>query len=243
MIPVKDGFKCRACPFITTSEKIANTYWRSAAYDLFGRCYTKVRVQSWVSRKYARYWAVGSTGYEPAINIDARDEVGNTRSLSILKRILRTGAKRPRESNEQRMRAGQAQRGADYDNEFVKDMRWVEFTRGNDCAAIAAATRWAKSKAIDRSAEEAQGQDAEQTVQLMMLCESVKREVRRCGPRIYAVPKPIRQRLHGIEEGKSNRIPFKMSDILTRYANTALRCRRLRSLGYVMVPTRVSFGH
>jgi hypothetical protein len=30
--------------------------------------------------------------------------------------------------------------------------------------------------------------------------------------RIYAIPKPMRQRLHGIEDGKGNQIPFKTSE-------------------------------
>lgn len=69
-------------------------------------------------------------------------------------------------------RAGQAQRGADHDNEFVKDMCWVEFTEGKGRAAIAAATRWANAKAMDGSAQEAQQRDAKQTTQLTMLCDS-----------------------------------------------------------------------
>ncbi|PON20626.1 hypothetical protein TGAM01_v210500 [Trichoderma gamsii] len=226
VIPVEDGFKCRACPFITTSEKIANTHWRSAAHKLEGRRYPQVRVQSWMSGKFARYWTVGSTGYDPAIDIDARDKAGNERSLSMLERNLRTGVKRMHESNEQWQRAGQAQRGADYDNEFVKDMRWVEFTEGKDRAAIAAATRWVNAKAMNESAQEAQQEAAEQTTRLTMLCDSVKREIKRCEPRIYAVPKPIRQRLHGIEEGKSNPIPFKMSDDPDTLRKYGIVCQR-----------------
>ncbi|KJK73291.1 hypothetical protein H634G_11612, partial [Metarhizium anisopliae BRIP 53293] len=34
VIPVDKAFKCRACPFITTSEKVANTHWISAAHTL-----------------------------------------------------------------------------------------------------------------------------------------------------------------------------------------------------------------
>lgn len=224
VIRVKDGFKCRACPFITTSEKIANTHWRSAAHTLEGRRYTKVRVQSWMGGRFARYWTVGSDGYDPTV--DAGDETSGEESLSMLEQIVRRGAKRLHESNEQWCRAGQAQQGADYDNEFVKDMRWVRFTEGKDRAVIAAATRWIRAKTIDGSAQEAQDRDIEQTAQLMSLCESVKREVRRCTPRIYAVPKPIRQRLHGIEDGKSNPIPFKMSqdpDTLQKYS---IMCQR-----------------
>ncbi|KKO99134.1 hypothetical protein THAR02_08768 [Trichoderma harzianum] len=119
---------------------------RSGSADIAGMDNTSKAIIDRAGGKYARYWAVGSTGYEPAIDIDARSEAGNTRSLSMLERILRTGAKRLRESNEHWMRAGQAQRGADYDNEFVKDTRWVEFTEGKDRAAIAAAARrWTRA--------------------------------------------------------------------------------------------------
>lgn len=226
VIPVEDGFKCRACPFITISKKIADNHWRNARHILEGRRYTQVHVQSWMSGKFSRYWTVGSKGYDPTVDIDARDEAGNDRSLSTLEQIVRAGAKRLRESNEQWRRAGQAHQGADYDNEFVKDMRWIQFTEGKDRAVIAAATRWVKAKETDGSAREAKGGDAEHTAQLMMLCDSVNREVKRCEPRIYAVPKPIRQRLHGIEDGKSNPIPFKMSDDSNTLHKYSIVCQR-----------------
>ncbi|KAL7903691.1 hypothetical protein GGI35DRAFT_492713 [Trichoderma velutinum] len=226
VIPVEDGFKCRACPFITISKKIADDHGRKAGHALQGRYYTQVHVQSWMGGKFSRYWTVGSKGYDPTIDIDARDKAGNERSLSTLEQIVRAGAKRLHESNEQWRRAGQAHQGADYDNEFVKDMRWVQFTEGKDRAAIAAATRWIKAKATDRSAREAQEEDVEQTAQLMMLCDSVNREVKRCKPRIYAVPKPIRQRLHGIEDGKSNPIPFKMSEDSNTLHKYSIVCQR-----------------
>ncbi|KAL7940041.1 hypothetical protein V8C42DRAFT_349789 [Trichoderma barbatum] len=216
----------KECRTVVAQEYIR---WRrqiSAAHNLDGRRYMQVRVQSWMSGKYARYWTVGSTGYDPTIDIDTLDEAGNARSLSMLERILRTGAKRLKESNEQWRRAGQAQRGADYDNEFVKDMRWIEFTEGKDRAAISAAARWANAKETDGSAQEAQGGDVEQTAQLAILCESVSREVKRCEPRIYAVPKPIRQRLHGIEEGKSNPIPFRIGDDPGTLRKYGIVCQR-----------------
>lgn len=71
-----------------------------------------------------------------------------TRESEHPDRILRTGLKRLFESNEQWRRVGQAQRGADYDDEFVKDMRWVEFTEGKNRAAIAAATKWVSAQAM-----------------------------------------------------------------------------------------------
>ncbi|TWU70380.1 hypothetical protein ED733_000066 [Metarhizium rileyi] len=236
--PVVDGFKCRGCSFITTSEKSANTHWRTAAHTLEGHRYTKVRVQSWMSGKYARYWTVGSEGNDATTDIDARDEAGNERNLSTLEQLVRRGARRLRVSNEQWCRAGQAQHGADYDNEFVKDMRWVKFTEEKDRAVIAAATRWVKAKAMDGSVQEALDGDTGLTAQLTMLCDGIKREVKRCEPRIYAVPKPILQRLHGIEGGKSNPIPLRMNqdtDTLHKYSIVCQRylcfCWRAYKLG------------
>ncbi|KID81364.1 hypothetical protein MGU_11274 [Metarhizium guizhouense ARSEF 977] len=143
--------------------------------------------------------------------------------------------------------AGQAQRGADYDNEFVKDMRWVEFSEGKDRAVIFAATRWINAKAIDGLAEEALAEDVEQREELVMLCDSIKREVKRCSPRIHAVPKPILQRLHGIEDGKSNPIPFRMSsdpDTLSKYSIVCQRylcfCWRAYRLGRDEARTRLA---
>ncbi|KJK87120.1 hypothetical protein H633G_09028 [Metarhizium anisopliae BRIP 53284] len=247
IIPVEGGFKCRACPFITTSEKVANTHWISAAHTLEGGRYTRVDAQSWMAGKYARYWTVGSQGYEASADIDARDEAGNERSPNMLEQIVRRGAKRMREANEQWRRAGQAQRGADYDNEFVKDMRWVEFSEGKDRAVIFAATRWINAKAIDGLAEEALAEDVEQREELVMLCDSIKREVKRCSPRIHAVPKPILQRLHGIEDGKSNPIPFRMSsdpDTLSKYSIVCQRylcfCWRAYRLGREEARTRLA---
>jgi superfamily II DNA or RNA helicase len=226
VIPVVKGFKCRACPYITTSEKLANIHWRTAEHTLEGCRYTKVRVQSWMSGKYARYWTVGNEGYDPTTDIDARDEAGNERSLSVLEQLVRRGAKRLRESNAQWHRAGQAQQGADYDNEFVKDMRWIKFTEEKDRAVIAAATRWVKAKAMDGTIQEALEGDTGLTAQLTMLCDSIKREVERCEPRIYAVPKPILQRLHGIEGGKSNPIPFRMSEDTDTLQKYSIVCQR-----------------
>lgn len=34
VIPVVKGLKCRACPYITTSEKLANIHWRTAEHTL-----------------------------------------------------------------------------------------------------------------------------------------------------------------------------------------------------------------
>ena len=222
VIPVEKGFKCRACPFITICEKIVNTHWRGAAHRLEGSRYTRVNVQTWMSGKYARYWTVGSQGYDQVSDINARDGAGNERNPSVLENIVRRGAKRLHEANEQWRRAGQAQQGADYDNEFVKDMRWAEFSDGKDRAVIAAATVWINAKAMDGSAQEAQEEDVERREELVMLCDSIKPEVKRCSPRIHAVPKPIRQRLHGIEPGKSNPIPFRMSSDADTLHNTAL---------------------
>jgi superfamily II DNA or RNA helicase len=238
VIPVQKGFKCRACPFVTISEKIANIHWRGAAHRLEGGRYTRVNVQTWMSGKYARYWTVGSQGYDQVSDINARDGAGNERSPSMLEQIVRRGAKRLHEANEQWRRAGQAEQGADYDNEFVKDMRWAEFSDGKDRAVIAAATVWINAKAMDGSAQEAQEEDVDLREELVLLCDSIKREVKRCSPRIHAVPKPIRQRLHGIETGKSNPIPFRMSsdaDTLHKYSIVCQRylcfCWRAYALG------------
>ena len=226
VIPVERGFKCRACPFITISEKPANVHWRCAAHRLKGSRYTRVNVQSWMSGKYARYWTVGSRGYDQTTDVDARDEEGNERSPSMLEQIVRRGAKRLHGANEQWRRAGQAQQGADHDNEFVKDLRWVEFSEDKDRAVIAAATMWINAKAMDGSAQEAQEEDVELREELVILCESIKREVRRCSPRLHAVPKPIRQRLHGIEAGKSNPIPFRMSSDTNTMQKYGIVCQR-----------------
>lgn len=37
-IPMDQGYKCRVCPFITASEKLANVHWTSAAHTLEGVC-------------------------------------------------------------------------------------------------------------------------------------------------------------------------------------------------------------
>lgn len=226
LIPVVKGFKCRACPYITTSEKLANIHWKTAAHTLEGCRYTRVRVQSWMSGKYARYWTVGNEGYDPTTDIDARDEAGNERSVSVLEQLIRKVAKRIRESNAQWHRAGQAQEGANYDNEFVKDMRWIKFTEERDRAVIAAATRWIKAKAMDGTIQEALEGDNGLTAQLTVLCDSIKREVKRCEPRLYAVPKPILQRLHGIEGGKSNSIPFRMNEDTDTLQKYSIVCQR-----------------
>lgn len=180
---------------------------------------------------FARYWIMGSKGYDAAAN--AYGEGGNESETSSLDQKLHMGSKRLRESNEEWRRSGQAQRGADYDNEFVKDMQWVEFMDGKDHATIAAATRWIGAKAR-RVPEE----DATEKLQLTKLCESVKREVERCQQRIYAVPKAVRRLLHGIEDGKGNPIPFKMnqgSNILSKYSIVCQRyicfCWRAYTLG------------
>lgn len=105
-------------------------------------------------------------------------------------------------------------------------MRWVEFSEGKDRIVIFAATRWINAKATDGLAEEALEEDVEQREELVMLCDSIKREVKRCSPRIHAVPKPILQRLHGIEDGKSNPIPFRMSSDIDTLQAYSIVCQR-----------------
>ena len=226
VIPVESGFKCRACPFITISEKIANTHWRGATHKLQGSRYTRVNVQSWMSGKYSRYWTVGSQGCDQSTDTDAQDAAGIERGPSMLEQIVRRGAKRQHEANEQWRRAGQAQQGADYDNEFVKDMRWVEFSDGRDRAVISAATLWINAKTIDGLSQGAAEEDVEVREELVMLCNSIKREVKRCSPRLNDVPKPIRQRLHGIEAGKSNPIPFRMGSDVGTLQKYSIICQR-----------------
>lgn len=70
-------------------------------------------------------------------------------------------------------------------------MRWIKFTEEKDRAVITVATRWVKAKAMDGTIQESLEGDTGLTAQLIMLCDSIKREVKRYEPRIYAVPKPI----------------------------------------------------
>jgi hypothetical protein len=86
----------------------------------------------------ARYWTIGSKGYDAAnAQGDGEDETEKS-GLDIL---LQDANKRLRETNEQWRRAGETQQGADHDDGFVKDMRWVKFTEGKDRAVIAAPKR------------------------------------------------------------------------------------------------------
>jgi superfamily II DNA or RNA helicase len=224
VIPVEEGFKCRACPFITASEKRANIHWTSVPHTNDGPRYTKVDIQSWMSGGCARYWIVGSRGHDATI--DGRGDAGNGGARSGLDLLLQDANKRVRENHEQWRRAGQSQQGADHDEGFVKDMRWVKFTEGKDRAVIAAATEWIKIKAIDSPTIQGQEEAADEKAQLVSLCEGVKRQIRRCLPRIYAVPSPILQRLHGIEDGKSHSIPFRMNEDTGTLQKYGVVCER-----------------
>jgi hypothetical protein len=105
-------------------------------------------------------------------------------------------------------------------------MRWVKFTEGKDRAVIAATTEWIRAKAIDGSTRQGREEDADEKAQLVALCESVKRQVQRCLPRIYAVPSPILQRLQGIKDGKSNSIPFRMNEDTGTLQKYGVVCKR-----------------
>lgn len=216
VIPVEPGFKCTACPFTTTSEKRANLHWTGVPHTHTGPRYTGVDVQSWMSGGNARCWVVRSRGYYAT----AQDRTGNEGQARALDTVLQNATRRIRESNEQWRRAGQAQQGADHDNAFVKDMRWVKFTEGKDRAVMSAVAEWVNAKNSDRSTRQGQEADADAKVQLTVLCEGAKRQVQRRLPRLYAVPRPILQWRHGIEEGKSNPVPFRMNegaDTLQKY--------------------------
>lgn len=101
-------------------------------------------------------------------------------------------------------------------------MRWVEFIDGKDRAAIASATSWIKAKSSQHGPKD----DPTLLAQLTMLCESVKREVLRCQLRIYAVPKPIRKLLYGIEDGKGNLMLFKMNEGANTFSKYSTVCQR-----------------
>lgn len=107
---------------------------------------------------------MSSQGYDP--NADSRDEAGSEITPSTLEQIVRKGAKRMHETKEQWRRAGRAERGTDYDNEFAKNMRWLEFSDGKGRAIISGATRWINAKAVDGSAEAALEEDIEQREEL-----------------------------------------------------------------------------
>ena len=198
---------------INAPEKKANLHWTSVPHTSAGSRYAKFEIQLWMSGGCARYWTVGSQGLDAARDTDGDAGRKDKGAVWIYFWKTRTNGCGRATSNG----GGQNRRNKALIMTIVSPRSW-----GKDRAVIAAATEWIRAKTIEGSMRQKQEEDADEKAQLIALCESVKRQVRVCLPRVYAVPSPVLQRLHGIEVDKSHSIPFRMNEYTGKLQKTAL---------------------
>jgi hypothetical protein len=250
-LPVRRGFCCRKCRYLTLSQKNIQIHWRNARheYSKESQRYEDIYLQSWKAGRYARYWVVsltGNTGLEVSQvarqDNTGRGEAGNKPTTQLDLRIedwVRVLDTRDTE----RLRRGDREENINRDSTWVKEMKWTQHFGDRDLITISEATDWPGSKASSGTYNKAQqykdkdsAEEQERQV-LRTICNGFGREIERCRIRIGCVPKETLQKLQSIRPEQSAGVPFgqagldlsihKYSIIGQRYLCFCVRAYRL----------------
>ena len=240
-LEIYDGLSCSACRFLTTSRDVLSAHWRqNASHSGYAPRYSEVKMQSWSTGRYARYWIVRLAA-ESGIKVEASD------TQSVMESIIAESTAQLKAEDEEKLQHGDMQEGIDHDSTWVKEMKWVRHIGSRNLAEIHAAAQYMPSKGAGICA---QGTESIESLDELRACqflkESFDREVDRCSWRLDSVPKETLQCLHGIEVGKPHSKPFGFTaqdDSHSRYKMMGYRylscCWRAHRMGREAAGTRL----
>ena len=195
------GKQCPDCSFCTKSGSVMRKHMRAAHRQSPGKP-TTVDVQSWMAGKYARYWIVGCVGRGIATPTEQTAYEQSIHAVMQSREEKETAYQTCENTNQ----------GLDHDGDFVKHMEWLPYCDGKNRAVIAASTVWVTSHRA-RKRSECIPEDDEANAMLLIIGHALEREVHRSVPRIYAVPRAIRQLTNAITEKGIQGKPFEVGAI------------------------------
>ncbi|KAK5994701.1 hypothetical protein PT974_04688 [Cladobotryum mycophilum] len=108
MLNMYYGFSCNACRYLTISPKNITHHWRKSQHSDGRPQYSAVQLQTWMPRRYARYWIVRARG----------DDNGVSETMAIdgtMDKMIMDSKAELLAEDTKRNEKGDTQEGIDYD--------------------------------------------------------------------------------------------------------------------------------
>ncbi|KAG8664772.1 uncharacterized protein FPOAC1_013552 [Fusarium poae] len=127
-LAISHGYSCNACRYLTIARDSIVRHRREAGHDIAEEPWIKVRLQTWIGGKHARYWIVrdDSDSNGPSDIADTAD----TTSRSAMDELIAISQARLEEEDAVRLRKGDLKEEIDRDSPWVKRLGWVRHRHG-----------------------------------------------------------------------------------------------------------------
>ncbi|KAH7186696.1 hypothetical protein DER44DRAFT_639829, partial [Fusarium oxysporum] len=142
---ISGGYSCCICRYLTIAYDNIVRHWREAGHNTAEEPWTKVRLQTWMGGRHARYWIVrDDSDRNGPLDVTNKADAGNQ---SAIDKVIAASLARLKEEDAVRLRKGDLEEDIDRDSPWVKRLGWVRHFGSRDLVSIHDAAQWLRARA------------------------------------------------------------------------------------------------